>query len=131
MTSSPEQIEFKISPSFEGDIVSGLDFVLTPIPEEEIPEIENKAPEPVDKKIYSALIQVATFTDEQKANAVRKELLKIAGSHPVLMIFEDGLYKVEINGFADREAAGAFLPKLFDLGYTKAFVVRRTGTPEH
>jgi hypothetical protein len=131
MTSSPEQIEFKISPSFEGDIVGGLDFVLTPIPEEEIPEVKTNLPEPVANKSYSALIQVATFTDEQKANAVRTELLKIAGDHPVKMIFEDGLYKVEINGFADREEAGAFLPKLFDLGYTKAFVVRRTGTAEH
>ena len=131
MTSSPGQIEFKISPSFEGDIVGGLDFVLTPIPEVEPTEIESKAPEQVDKKIYSALIQVAAFTDEQKANAVRTELLKIAGDHPVKMIFEDGLYKVEINGFADREEAIVFLPRLIDLGYTKAFVVRRTGTAEH
>jgi hypothetical protein len=131
MTSSPEQIEFKISPSFEGDIVSGLDFVLTPIPEEEIPEVKTNLPEPVANKSYSALIQVATFTDEQKANAVRTELLKIAGDHPVKTIFEDGLYKVEINGFEDREEAIAFLPKLIDLGYTKAFVVRRTGAAEH
>ncbi len=51
MTSTPEQIAFKISPSVEGDIVNGLDFVLTPIPEIESPEIKNKAPESVSKRV--------------------------------------------------------------------------------
>ena len=149
MTSAPEQIAFKISPSFEGDIVGGLDFVLTPIPEAPdsaavlapviavpvipIPKSEEKAAPPAkEKKVdqpddiakYSAVIQVGAFARQKNAQAVKDQLTKIT-DHPVSILFEEGLYKVRINRFAGRDEAVEFMPLLFDLGFTKAFVVRR------
>ena len=43
--------------------------------------------------------------------------------HPVVVLHENGYYKVRLNGFADSEQALGYLPKLMEYGYSGAFVV--------
>lgn len=72
---------------------------------------------------YSAVIQVGAFVEHYNAIRAEKRLIKII-DHPITVIFEDGFYKVRINGFTGRNQALAFLPKLFDLGFPETYVVR-------
>ena len=74
-------------------------------------------------KRYGSAIQAGAFFKEQNAQIVKEQLLK-ASDHPVDILFEDGLYKVQIWGFNGRKEAMEYLPKLKRKGFTQAFVVR-------
>jgi hypothetical protein len=142
MVSSPELIPFNISRSFDGDVVSGLDFTLSLVKNQE-PELainvgqpepetvvsapeadtELKNPGLSNNKPFSAVIQVGVFAIKTNAIEAEKRLVQMS-DHPVNLIFENGLYKVQISGFQGRKQALMFLPKLFDIGFSTAYVVR-------
>jgi hypothetical protein len=60
MTVLPEVIPVKIGASFEGDIVGGLEFTLTPIPETESDSTQVATPEP------PAAVDPATETETKQ-----------------------------------------------------------------
>lgn len=76
-----------------------------------------------DDQPYSAVIQVGAFVSQENAIAAEQKLVKTT-KHIITIIIEDGYYKVQIRGFAGRNQAIAFIPGLFDLGFSEAFVVR-------
>jgi hypothetical protein len=142
MVASPEQISFKISRSFDGDIISGIDFILSPDKKQEpdtannVLQIEtvraaselqnvteNKTSGMIKSKPYTMVIQVGAFIWLNNAIRAEKKLLKNT-DHPINVIFEDGYYKVQISEFKGLIQALGFLPKLFNLGFSEAYVVR-------
>jgi hypothetical protein len=142
MVSSPEIIPFKISRSFEGDIVDDINFTLTsthpqfPVNADSVARAERekivmtpeaadsiKSKEQTKNRPYSAVIQVGAFM--RRENAIRAERkLRRAIDHPVTIIVEDGFNKVQVSGFAGRSEAIKFLPKIYRLGFRRAYVVR-------
>ena len=78
---------------------------------------------PILKNRIGSLIQVGAFSKEKNAVNAKIMLLKIT-DNPVDIMFEDGLYKVQISGFSGRKEGLAFIPKLVKRGFPEAFVVR-------
>ena len=74
-------------------------------------------------KRYGSTIQVGAFIKEQNAKSVKEQILKIT-DHPVDILFEDDLYKVQVWGFNGRKEALKYLPKFKNKRYPNAFVVR-------
>ena len=148
MTTTPGLIPFKINQSVQGDMVSGVDFVLNPVhelladsvkqnaPAERISDIPAKRGKsdqvtpvgkkeafvPAENKSTGGIIQVAEFSGQKNAVKVKKKLKKSTG-HTAMVILEDGYYKVRLNGFADSTQALGYLPKFREQGYSGAFVV--------
>jgi hypothetical protein len=145
MVCSPKQIPVHISQSIEGDIVGGLDFTLRLINEQlsdttinliqAKPKITAEATQETDgksnisvkkefSKTYSSVIQVGAFINQENAIKSEKKLIRIFPDQPVKVNLEDGFYKVQISGFRGRNQALGFLPKLYNLGFPEAYVVR-------
>lgn len=83
----------------------------------------NSSDKMIDNKTYGAVIQVGAFVRRNNAIRIEKKLSKKT-DRPIIMIFEDGFYKVRISGFSGRIQALAFVPKLLDLGFSETYVVR-------
>jgi hypothetical protein len=66
-------------------------------------------------------IQVGAFNIQ--ANAVDFQFL-IASTFgkPVILVFEEGFYKVRITGFSNSEDAAKFLPMVTSRGFSDAFI---------
>ena len=69
------------------------------------------------------VIQAGAFTKENNAIRAKEELLKIS-DRPTFIIFENGLYKVQMDGFQNNKQALYFLPIIQKSGFQKAFVIR-------
>ena len=77
----------------------------------------------IDNQPYSAVIQVAAFKEIE--NAIRaKQLIIKEFDHPVTMVLKNEFYVIQIWGFTNRNEAFEFLPKLMEMGFTDAYVVR-------
>jgi cell division protein FtsN len=75
-----------------------------------------------NNKQYISAIQVGAFVKQYNAIGVEKKLEpKI--DYQINLMFENGFYKVRISGFQSRKQAVAFLPKLFEMDFTKAYIV--------
>jgi len=72
---------------------------------------------------YGSAIQIGAFMKELNAIKVKEQLLK-ATDHPIDILFEEGLFKVQIRGFHERREALEYLPKFKRQGFADAFVVR-------
>jgi len=72
---------------------------------------------------YGSVIQVGAFNKKRNAIKVKEDLLK-STDHPVGILLEEGLHKVQIWGFKGRKDALEYLPKLKRRGFIEAFVVR-------
>lgn len=67
-------------------------------------------------------IQVGAFAKKANAAFWLKKAETISG-RKCIIIYEDGLYKVRMQGFKDRIQAGAYLPEIIAKGFSDAFVV--------
>lgn len=82
-----------------------------------------RAKYPILKNRIGSAIQVGAFSKELNAVKVKQDLLRTT-DHPIDIIYEDGLFKVQISGFLGRRTSIEYLPKLIQKGYAEAFVVR-------
>jgi len=147
MISSPEQIPVKISNSFDGAIVEGLDFKLSPAKEPVVSDnanisnqikpdtvvarnlqdtIKMKPPETTKTKIsvigYEGnVLQIGAFKIKSNAFAAYGKLTKIT-EKPTVVVYEDGFHKVRILGFANRELARQFALKLPEMGFHAFYI---------
>ena len=146
MVSSPELIPVKISNSFDGAVVEGLDFTLSPAKEQapinaninnqikrdtivvKNPQdtIKTKPPEPTKTKIsvieYEGdVLQIGAFKIKSNAFAAYGKLSKIT-EKPTVVVYEDGFHKVRILGFANRELARQFALKLPEMGFHAFYI---------
>ena len=87
------------------------------------PANDASAKYPVLKNRKGSIIQVGAFAKETNALKTREILLRIT-DNPVDIMWEDGLYKVQISGFQGRKQALEFKPKLATEGFPEAFLVR-------
>ena len=78
---------------------------------------------PVLKNRKGSIIQVGAFSIEANAVKAKETLLRIT-DNPVDIMWEDGLYKVQISGFNGRKEGLDFIPKIHKKGFPEAFVVR-------
>ncbi|MFA8433820.1 MAG: SPOR domain-containing protein [Marinifilaceae bacterium] len=67
-------------------------------------------------------IQVGVFRNQGNALRTKAELGKVF-EKPVVIVFEDGLYKVRLTGFKGYSRANEFLPKVLKEGYWDAFLL--------
>jgi hypothetical protein len=72
---------------------------------------------------WEYFIQVGSFRNESYANAVRKSLSD-ALDHSVVVVLEDGFYKVRVTSFAEIQEARKFLPKISAEGFTQAYIIK-------
>ena len=72
---------------------------------------------------YNFVIQVGAFAKEKNANRIKEELNKTT-THPIYILFEDGYYKLQIDGFKGWKQASEFLPKIIGQGYSEAYIKR-------
>ena len=68
-----------------------------------------------------SVLQIIAFTDESEALAAQEKLSKAIGL-PVVIDFEDGLYKLRINGISGKEEADILISKLEQAGYSGAYL---------
>jgi len=147
MTTEHGLIPININQIAQEDMVSGVDFILNPVPElsadsvkpnapvernSDIPEKKSSSDQvapvgkkeafvPAEPKSSGGIIQVAALTGEK--NGVKmKNKLKMRTGHTAMVIHEDRYYKMRLSGFADSEQALGYLPKLKEHGYSWAFV---------
>jgi hypothetical protein len=138
MSSSPELIPINITQSFDGAIVGGLDFILSPVQEQLNSTVKSKNPvepvkvaqiqidtskigtsEPSDSQMsiieYEGdVLQFGAFKIKSNAFALLKKLSQITDK-PAIILYEDGYYKVRIPGFANRRLArkyASLIPKV-------------------
>lgn len=131
LVSEPELIPINISHSFDGDIVESLDFKLSPAKTEETDTLITDPPfdpEPTDAmqqdivpsegseqiKNKSSIIghngdalQIGAFKSKAYAQVALKKFEDFSGK-PAILVYEDGYYKVQISGFANRSIAQQF-----------------------
>lgn len=73
-----------------------------------------------EKGTYAVQARVhSKLSDARATQAILAEIYK----EPVVIVNEGALYKVRINGFADRDEASALIPKLKDQGFAGSFIV--------
>jgi len=145
MVSEPELIPINISHSFDGDIVEGLDFRLSPAIAE-LPDTVKQIPlaEPVtvdslqqdialteisDQVIIKAsiidyegdVLQIGAFKDKEKAYVARKRLEELAGK-PTIIVYENGFHKVRISGYENRDLARKFATTLAKIGFPVSYI---------
>jgi hypothetical protein len=145
MVSSPELIPVKISKSFDGDIVNGIDFTLSPAKEPvpvqtkinfpletdtavvRIPQDSTKIKTSESTNIKISIIehegyelQVGAFKVKSNAFAAYKKLPLIS-EKPKIIIYEDSYYKVRISGFENRGLARQMALKLPALGFNEFY----------
>ena len=78
---------------------------------------------PILKNRKGSIIQVGAFSKEKNAVNAKITLQRIT-DNPVDIMFEDGLYKVQISGFNGRKEGFEYIPKLMKKGFPESFVVR-------
>jgi hypothetical protein len=79
---------------------------------------------PVERKILGTVIQVGAFSREKNALKAKGDLLRFI-DHPIYIIFEKGLYKVQIDGFQNRKQALEVLPSVVKNGFPQAFIPQK------
>ncbi len=84
---------------------------------------DNTLKYPILRNRMGSIIQVGAFAIENNAINARESLRKIT-DHPIDIMFEDALFKVQISGFQGRKEGLEFIPKLVKRGFPEAFVVR-------
>lgn len=147
----PEYHEFSIKPGAEGDYVTGLDFVLKAVKPGTItadtgkPAAEAAKPLPLPEKeqvrkdtVYTIVhelveevyttgedsysIQLGAFRRLQNAENYKKRLENLLG-RGLMIVTEDGLYKVRITGLKDREEAGKVISLLQKNGISELWLI--------
>jgi hypothetical protein len=144
MVSSPEVIPVKISASFDGDIIGGLDFTLSPVKEIVTDnEIKDFIADPVS--VVTAPPDTFKFTPKEqttgkistienmgkvlqigafkiKSNAlVAQKKTRTCTDKPVVLFYEQGLYKVGITGLTGEKGVESLIGKLSQEGYPLAY----------
>ena len=120
MKCEPDSIQFSIASGIDGDIVSGLDFILrekpgdiTGInpPVQEKPVIRKDTTYLITHEVTQELvtisedsyaIQMGAFRQKAYAESYRTKIAKILGK-PVEIIIEDDFYKVRISNIKERK----------------------------
>ena len=87
-------------------------------------EKTNVHEKPVERKILGTVIQVGAFSKEKNALKAKGDLLRFI-DHPIYIIFEKGLYKVQIDGFQNRKQALEVLPVVVKNGFPQAFIPKK------
>lgn len=149
MTSSPESLFFKVKPGTEGDYIDGLNFKLTI--KAEIPVdttrgaitqektvrkdtsylvVHEVSRELVTIKEDFLSIQLGAFRVKANADRLKKKIADVIDKN-VEIIYEDGLYKVRITGFKDREELNGYIPTLQKLGIKEMWVVTNKAKKEY
>jgi len=147
----PEYREFSIKPGAEGDYVTGLDFILKAVKPDTIsgetvkPAAEPVKPLPEPKKeqirrdtVYTIVhelaeevfttgedsysIQLGAFSRLSNAENYKKSLENLLGRE-LMIITENGLYKVRITGLKNREEAGEVISLLQKNGVTELWLI--------
>ncbi len=77
----------------------------------------------LSEKRSNFIIQVGAFGQQKNATKVKEDLAKTSG-YPVVIIFEDGYYKVQINGFHGWQQADKMVRKIIETGYSEAYIKR-------
>ena len=140
MSCKPDSIQFAVAGSINGDIVSGLDFILNRIPEDTSRKNLPAQAKPVVKKDTSFLIvhevtqelvtisknsyaiQMGAFRQKKNAEAYRKKIEKIIGK-PVKIISEDGYFKVRISEIDERKDVDDYISVLHKNGVNELWVI--------
>ena len=140
MTSDPDSLQFNIKGGTEGDIVSGLDFLLRMKVSAAVPENRPVIEKPLVKKdttymiVHEVTRELVTITEDSyaiqhgafkvKSNAenTRKKLEKIIDKK-VDIVIEDGFYKVRIPDIKTREEVDHYLELLRKNGITEVWVI--------
>ena len=144
MVSLPETIPINISQSYDGDIVSGLDFVLTPakemVPDDaknsDIADSASVVTSPSDTFKITPLVpstdkisiinytgetfQIGAYLNKSYALIAQEKAMKRTNK-PVVLIFENGFYKVCITGLSGDKEVGSLIAELSKDGYTQTY----------
>ncbi len=145
MVSDPELIPIKISHSFDGDIVEGLDFKLSLAPIE-VPDTVKIVPpaepvltdsvtqdiakkdvtEPINIKssivdYEGDVLQIGAFKIKSNAFEARKKLEELTGK-PTIIVYENGYHKVRIPGYANRNLARQYAATLAQIGFPVSYI---------
>lgn len=140
MRSEPDSLQFTIAGGINGDIVSGLDFILkmsltdttglkTPSPAKTVVRkdttymvVHEVTQELVTISEDSYAIQLGAFRNKQNAETLRKKLANLLGKK-VEIIIEDNFYKVRISDIKDRKEVDENLNVLRQNGVTEVWVI--------
>jgi cell division protein FtsN len=140
MRCEPDSIQFAVAGNINGDIVSGLDFILNRIPGDTTRKNLPFQAKPVIKKDTTFLIvhevtqelvtiskdsyaiQMGAFKEKKNADAYRKKIGKIIGK-PVVIVSEDGYYKVRISEINDRKEVDDYISVLHKNGVNELWVI--------
>ncbi len=140
MISDPESRQFDIAAGIDGDIESGLDFILRPKPGDTTGIKTPVHEKPVIKKDTSYLIvhevtqelvtisedsyaiQMGAFKNKANAESYRKKIAKILGK-PVEIIIEDDFYKVRISNIKERKEVDEYISVLHQNGVNEVWVI--------
>ncbi|MCX6270609.1 MAG: SPOR domain-containing protein [Bacteroidetes bacterium] len=146
MVSKPALLKFTVLGKREGDLIEGLDFVLstsskpaptnstTPIPEESITPIKPEGSTITGETEVSTTpgkpggltttfaIQIGAFGRKNNAREAQKKLQQVV-KQPVVIIEEGNIFKVRITGYPSRVTAQAVLPVLEKAGFIKVFII--------
>jgi cell division protein FtsN len=141
MIADPESLQFKISPKTEGDIVSGLDFILhkqtleiTDTALQKVPEkptirkdttymiVHEVTQELVTIAEDSYAIQLGAFRIKANADRLRRKLANLTDKK-VEIIIEDGYYKVRISEIKERSEVDAIIETLRKNRVTELWVI--------
>ena len=77
----------------------------------------------INNKKFRSAIQVGAFVKSKYAIRCKKELVKTI-DRPVVIVYEDGYFKVQIVGFRNRSQANELLPGLIEKGFTESYLLR-------
>ncbi len=140
MTSDPDSIQFSVRAGTDGDIISGLDFLLKMLASAAVSETMPVTEKPQVKKDTTLMIvhevtqELVTITEDSyaiqhgafriKSNAenTRRKLEKILGKK-VDIVVEDGYYKVRIPDIKTREEVDHYLEILRKNGVTEVWLI--------
>ena len=78
------------------------------------------------RALAGVAIQTGDFDIEAEAMAVRQKLKDITG-HPVMIIAEDGRYKLRVTGFKDDADAAAYILDVIAEGYQETYFISQAG----
>ena len=137
MTFAPDSLNFEIAAIIDGDMVDGLDFMLSgivPVSAEAEPVqqirmdtsymiIHEIVEELMTIKEDSWAIQLGAFTQKGNATRLQKKLNEQLGKE-VEIVVENGFHKVRILELKDRDEVDATLAILHDNGFNVFWVVR-------
>lgn len=141
MVAEPQSIPFTLKPDIEGDMVTGLDFILSMI----VPEVDSVVAvtdaEPVITKdsvyviIHEAVeelititedswaIQLGAFRNKAYADGFRDKIQALVNKK-VEIVVENGFYKIRILELKDRAEVDAHIDILTGAGHTELWVIR-------